>query len=402
MDTYMLKKIYDIFSIPVYVVRENEDVFSIPALETHQSPFGQDAMLREALVRFAQIQKKPFLYLETEMIYYGIFQDEENNTFLFGPMARKTIKNADAEAYRHYHHISMKTDIPKCGMGIASKMLALAYYHDTGKEIENQDISVENRSGIVSQWNQEDHMEQYQLAQSEEERTYNSMEYENKVLQIVRSGDVAAMKELMSTDLLDMDNVGVVAMDSTKQTEYLMVTFIALITRAAIDGGLNPEQAYEIGDMYLQQIEKCRTAAEIAMVGAKAQIDVTARVQEAKKHRSRLVYIEKCKDYIARHLRKPFQVGDIAPAIGVNRTYLAKKFSETEGMTIQQYIMKERCRHAANLLKYSTYPISIISEYFCFSSQSHFGVQFKKIYGMTPNEHRIRHGYIESYNNENK
>ena len=92
-------------------------------------------------------------------------------------------------------------------------------------------------------------------------------------------------------------------------------------------------------------------------------------------------------------------MGDIAPAIGVSRSYLAKKFAETEGITIQQYIVRERCKHAANLLKYSDYPISIISEYFCFSSQSHFGVQFKNVFGVTPNEYRNQNRYIESYSN---
>ena len=88
------------------------------------------------------------------------------------------------------------------------------------------------------------------------------------------------------------------------------------------------------------------------------------------------------------------KVGDIAPAIGVNRSYLTRRFKENEGMSIQQYIIRERCSHAANLLKFSDYPISIISEYFCFSSQSHFGKQFKMIYGMTPNEYRSKNKYV--------
>lgn len=181
-----------------------------------------------------------------------------------------------------------------------------------------------------------------------------------------------------------------------------MVSFIALATRAAIDGGLNPERAYEFGDIYLQRLERCKTAAEMGMVGLKAQYNITEQVYLAKQQNSKLRYIEECKDYIAKHLRKPFKIGDIAPAIGVNRTYLAKKFSEVEGMTIQQYVMKKRCDHAANLLKYSKYPISIISEYFCFSSQSHFGVQFKNFYGMTPNEYRNKNWYVETYDEEER
>ena len=86
-------------------------------------------------------------------------------------------------------------------------------------------------------------MENYQLEQSEEERVHNSMDYENRILQIVKNGDTEAMKALMNEDRFDMDSVGVMAVNNQKQTEYMMVAFITLATRAAIDGGLNPEKA---------------------------------------------------------------------------------------------------------------------------------------------------------------
>ena len=402
MDTYMLRKVYDIFSIPVYVTEKGEKLFCLPEDEEHQSPFDRDSQLLEEIVRFAGRQKQPFVYLEDELIFYGVFRDREEHCYLFGPAARKTMDDRTTEAYRYAHKLRQKPEILKCGLGIASKMLAMVSYHYTGLEIEHQDIRIESKSDIVKQWNPEQDIEHYQLEQSEENRVHNSIEYENRVMQIIRSGDVAAMKELMNADRLDMDDVGVVAVNNLKQTEYLMVSFITLITRAAIDGGLNPERAYELGDIYLQKIEKSKTAAEITLIGAKAQMDITELVCEARRELCRLVYIEECKDYIEKHLRKPFKVGDIAPAIGVNRTYLAKKFSEVEGITIQQYIMQERCKHAANLLKYSQYPISLISEYFCFSSQSHFGIQFKKFYGLTPNEYRKQNRYIESFDRESK
>lgn len=402
MDTYMLQKIYDIFSIPVYVIMKSGEIFQIPENEIYQSPFSKDENLRKDIIKAAEVQEQPFLYLEDEMIYYGIFSDKRGNCCLFGPMARKNLDHSAVEAYRYAHKIRTKFEIIKCGFDIASKMLAMVYYHYTGIEIAHSDVMIDSRSSIAKRWEPEQDMEHYQLEQSEEDRRHNSIDYENRILQIVRNGDVNAMKELMNGDQFDAGDIGVVALDNQKQTEYLMVSFITLITRAAIDGGLNPEKAYELGDVYLQQIEKCRSAEEITMIGIKAQFDITNQVNEAKNLRSRLVYIEDCKDYIAKHLRKPFKVGDIAPAIGVNRTYLAKKFSEVEGMTIQQYIMQERCRHAANLLKYSNYPISIISEYFCFSSQSHFGVQFRKVFGVTPNEYRNQNRYIGNYNDENQ
>jgi AraC-like DNA-binding protein len=97
------------------------------------------------------------------------------------------------------------------------------------------------------------------------------------------------------------------------------------------------------------------------------------------------------KQYIEKNLRKNLQVGDIAPAIGLSRTYLSRLFHQAEGITVQQYIQKEKCRHAAQMLQYTDYSISQIALYFSFSSQSYFGSCFQTWYGMTPNAYRKAH-----------
>ena len=60
-------------------------------------------------------------------------------------------------------------------------------------------------------------------------------------------------------------------------------------------------------------------------------------------------------------------------------------------MTISDHIMKEKIEKTKRLIRYSDKPVTAIAAYLRFSSQSHFGVQFKKIYGMTPKEYRIRY-----------
>ncbi|MBQ2577136.1 MAG: helix-turn-helix transcriptional regulator, partial [Lachnospiraceae bacterium] len=42
--------------------------------------------------------------------------------------------------------------------------------------------------------------------------------------------------------------------------------------------------------------------------------------------------------HIEKNLRKSLQVGDIAPTIGLSRTYLSRLFHQAEGITVQQYI----------------------------------------------------------------
>ncbi|MDE6055517.1 MAG: AraC family transcriptional regulator [Lachnospiraceae bacterium] len=188
----------------------------------------------------------------------------------------------------------------------------------------------------------------------------------------------------------DMQMAGSVARRLDKQSEYLTVVLVTLLSRAAIEGGADSEAAYELGDIYLRRVEMSSVGGgNFNTIGFQAACEFTEMVIKAQKHTNDY-HIDACKSYIAKNLRKDLKVGDIAPAIGISRTYLAHKFREAEGITVQEYILREKCGHAANMLTYSDYPISIIAEYFCFSSPSHFGNCFKRIYGMTPKAYRLK------------
>ena len=172
----------------------------------------------------------------------------------------------------------------------------------------------------------------------------------------------------------------------------MLVSMITLLTRAAADGGLNAERAYEIGDVYLQQISRSvQQGNNISLIGYRAAIDFAAAVKEASAQRSQSSVIEDCKGYIETNLRKNIRITEIGLAIGVSRSYLSHRFKEEEGITVQEYIVKRKCLHAANMLRHSDYPIAMISEFFCFSSPGYFGKCFREIYQLTPKEYRKKY-----------
>ena len=241
-------------------------------------------------------------------------------------------------------------------------------------------------------------LERYQLAQSENNRNHNGVLLERQMIDTVKSGDLSALKKMYSLSEINVDfaTIGYVSKDLLKRHEYYTLTAIVLTTRAAVEAGVSVETAYELSDIFMQEISEASTIEEYNKMNLLAMVTFTKLVSDVKKNK-RYPYIDACKDYIARNLRKPFKISDIGPHIGVNNSYLSKKFAETEGMTISQYITMERCSHAANLLKYSDYELSEIADYFCFTSHSHFGAQFKKIYGMTPSEYRKRYKESGTY-----
>ena len=65
-------------------------------------------------------------------------------------------------------------------------------------------------------------------------------------------------------------------------------------------------------------------------------------------------------------------------------TYLANMFSEVEGTTIEQFIIKHKIERAKELLIYDELSLTEISYQLHYSSVAALSNQFKKITGLTP------------------
>lgn len=65
-------------------------------------------------------------------------------------------------------------------------------------------------------------------------------------------------------------------------------------------------------------------------------------------------------------------------------TYLANLFSETEGTTIEQFILLHKIERVKEFIIYDELSLTQIAEKLHYSSVSHLSNQFKKMTGLTP------------------
>ena len=105
--------------------------------------------------------------------------------------------------------------------------------------------------------------------------------------------------------------------------------------------------------------------------------------------------IDRCKDYIFKHLHEKIRIQNIADELFLNANYLSEIFRRHEGLTITEFILREKVNLTKNLLAYSPYSYSEIAAYLGFSSQSHLGKVFKKHTGMTLHQYRNQYGVKE-------
>jgi AraC-like DNA-binding protein len=66
--------------------------------------------------------------------------------------------------------------------------------------------------------------------------------------------------------------------------------------------------------------------------------------------------------------------------------YLSNLFSSVEGITLEQYIIRQKIERVKELLFYDEFTLSEIAHKLGYSSVAHLSAQFKKITGFTPSD----------------
>lgn len=104
---------------------------------------------------------------------------------------------------------------------------------------------------------------------------------------------------------------------------------------------------------------------------------------------------KQAKDYIYQNLHQKIDLGELAKKLGTSQSYLSQVFRKYEGMTPQQFILKERLHRAENLLVYTDRTVEEICHSLGFSTTSYFGKCLKTETGLTPVQYREK--FSEKY-----
>ena len=101
--------------------------------------------------------------------------------------------------------------------------------------------------------------------------------------------------------------------------------------------------------------------------------------------------IDKIKTIIVEHIHhkgdEKFVFAKVLPkALLKDYSMISRLFSETEGITIEQYVILQKIERVKELLTYNEKNLNEISFKLGYSSPAHLSAQFKKITGLTPSQ----------------
>lgn len=213
---------------------------------------------------------------------------------------------------------------------------------------------------------------------------------EQKLLRMIEEGNLEFFER--SQSLRREGKVGEIGNGSSLRSfKNLTIIYIALVSRAAIRGGLSEDISFTLSDKYINLVESANTFEELAPINKTMQEDYITRVHEYRTSTGTSSQIHFCRDYINMHLSEKITGAQLAEMVGYAPEYLPKLFKKEVGMSITDYANAQRIEQAKLMLCSPTPTIAEVGEALGFNSQSYFGKLFLRATGMSPAEYRKHH-----------
>lgn len=372
--------------IKVDLVYEAPDGSLVAFFDSVQdSPLMQSSALRCVLQAGITAQKAPYLHKEKNGVFFAALHAGDGFLYM-GPMCnekQRAIRRRQLYESYGIDAASART-LPSFTLSEIRNMILLTNSVLQNGNLENEELMHLNR--IISCGEKNFYTEQTRFVLREEaendDAAFRHSYYEEKLLmQAIREGrteDAIRLAENMDRDSGRLSNV------EFYHWRNLAIIGISLCTRAAIEGGISPEEGYRLSGYYIQKCDSTQDPAHLLHYRNRAIEELTVRVKQKLEKPHTSSHVERAKDYVRKHYREKIYLDDIAESIGISPTHLSKLFRKETGQCLQDYINEERVFRAANLLMYSELSLMEIAEYVHFPSQSYFGKIFKQFKGVSP------------------
>jgi len=211
---------------------------------------------------------------------------------------------------------------------------------------------------------------------------------EQEITKLVATGDTNGARNILNR--INTHKRANLASSEIRSLKNSLICDCTFMTRAAINGGVNPEISFYHSDRFIRDIEAAIDFDTLEKLELRMIIEFTSLVKEYKKTQYSQT-VRSTMDYIDSHIKDPITLTEIADALFINPSYLSGLFSKEKGITLSSYLKKSRIEASKWKLCYTDNSVANIALIYQFSSQSYFISCFKKLTGETPLQYRKKH-----------
>ena len=223
---------------------------------------------------------------------------------------------------------------------------------------------------------------------------HNTLEWGEQVYDCLLQHDLDGMLEALNT-VNRYYNPGKLSKEELRSSKNLIISLISTMVHFAVrDRIIDNELALTAADVCILMCEETDNKEDLLRTAYAGLYKISELMQDFREREYHYL-VKQSKEYVYKHLHEEIFIKDMAAALGISAEYLSRTFHKAEGITLKQYILKERVERAKNLLRFSDRSISEIARYLAFSSSSHFADVFRKKTGKNPA--RYRQDFSDTY-----
>lgn len=211
--------------------------------------------------------------------------------------------------------------------------------------------------------------------------------YEQEMMKAVSAGDkawVTALNEKRRGNDRLWDFSYRMPNDQLRLQKNNMIILNTLLRVAAREGGLPPLYIHILSEKYALAIEKAASVEELAPAFREQMVleyaDAVHRLS-THGHSKKMISIL---EYISANIRSELSRSSIAEAFHISSSHLSQVFKEEMGISIVQYIQRQRIDLAVYYFELGETNISEVASMVGYSDSSYFTRVFRKIRGVSP------------------
>lgn len=390
---YICTNLGNLSGIPVRLYQNEEQIFYYSVVKLQKDPFDIAKPAAFKLKDDVCYYQSPYYY------YFGIINFDDLKVVV-GPTRQFSISDQELKSIAFSLGVPMVTtdefvvqmkSLVNMPLMSLLQIMCMIYFSFTGKKKSLESVAIHESEQTLIKDEMEKEAAKRTVENMEEQKVgpYNALDIENRLLDMVMRGDVAALNEFFAQ--APTVRAGEVAKEQLRQAKNIFIVTATLVSRAAIRGGIDVTTSLGLSDAYIQKCELAETTDRITELNYRMILDYAERVAKLKLGQNPSVLVTKVSNYIQKHLSEAIKVEDIANELYIGRSRLSTNFKNETGINISDYITQIKIDEAKRLLRYSNQSFSQISLYLGFSSQSHFSKVFKDKTELTPFEYRQLH-----------
>lgn len=219
-------------------------------------------------------------------------------------------------------------------------------------------------------------------------------DFEKLILSYVRNGETEKLREIFAASPIGQG--GHMADNTLRQIKDTCICAAAIASRAAVEGGVDHAAAFRLSDLYIQKAELLENIPSLEKLQGEIFIDFAEQVQKVMYQTNLPPQARKnsllaaCASYVSRNIYDNISMEELARTMGYTRSYFCDQFKKQTGLTLTQYVARQKILSAQRTLEYTDKSLGEIAQLYAFSSQSHFQNVYKRVTGETPLAYRKR------------